>query len=109
MELILPETWPISVQMLVAALGAFAALIWAGARAYRGIMSELHIMRTDIDGMKARNIAADMENIEIKREQADQKTTVAVMAEQMRNQGVVIGEIKDGVTELLKAHRERGR
>lgn len=83
MELTLPDTWAVSIEILVAFTLFVIVVVWAAAGAYRKIMSEIHAMRQDISAMKQRNTHADAETEKVKTEQAKQETTVAVMAERV--------------------------
>lgn len=107
MELLLPATWPISIEMLALAVSFLLGAGWAAASAYRRIMAELHAMREDIDAMKSRNLAADRETSKVKLEQSEQRTTVAVMAERIEGLGRTIDRMDRGISELLKASRDK--
>jgi GTP1/Obg family GTP-binding protein len=105
MELSLPPTFVVSVSQVITFLLVLVSLVWAGALAYRKILSEIHAIRQDIESMKLRNIHADRETEDVKREQAAQKTAVAVMAEQMNHVHRAIERVEGNVVEILRELR----
>jgi len=89
-------TW--STAEIMAAI-AFAA---AAAGGYWRLALQLGHLERKMDAMSRRNEAADLESDAVKVEQAAQRMTVAVMAEQMRGVTNTLGRIDRNVEELIK-------
>ena len=107
MELTLPETWNLSLEILAAFLSCLTLAVWASASAYRKIMGEIHAIREDIAAMKDRNAHADQETEQVKQKQAEQETTVAVMAERVGHLVEGSNKMQTTLDEILKELRAR--
>lgn len=106
MQLTLPTAWSLSAEAIAACFLFIIMCAWISSKAYSRIMSELKAMREDMDAMKERNKLADQETLAVKAEQADQKTTVAVMAQKLISVEGTVGRIDNNMLELL--HLARG-
>ena len=98
MELILPPTMTITVGAVIAFLTIFASIIGV----YYRLSGQVKHLEDKFDKMAQRNDRADQETEAVKTEQAAQRTTVAVMAEQINGMGRTLERIDGNVGELLK-------
>lgn len=98
MELILPASMSVTATAIIAFLTIFASIIGV----YYRLSGQVKHLEDKFDKMAHRNERADRETEEVKREQAAQKTTVAVMAEQIYGMGRTLERIDGNVNELLK-------
>ena len=73
---------------------------------YFRLRAQLDQLQTRFDKMEHRNTAADQETEQVKLEQAAQKTTVAVMAQQVSGIDRSIGEIKADQKETMQLLRQ---
>ena len=105
MELIFPETWPVSLELTAAILGFIVFTVWGAAKAYGKIMAKVDGIIDKIEHMEQRNALADAETAKLKLEQGDQRVAQAVMSQKIHNQSESIARIDRGVQELLKAAR----
>jgi septal ring factor EnvC (AmiA/AmiB activator) len=87
-----------SLAEIIAFLTMFAAIIGGYYRLSGGIAT----LEEKFTKMEARNTHADQETEAVKIEQAEQKTTVAVMAQQIANQSKTIDRIDRNIEELMK-------
>jgi len=106
MEYILPDTLIISTGAIVTAIFLLLTTTAGAVTAYRKIMSEIHGLRQDVTEMKRRNVVADHETDIVKVEQAQQKTTMAVMAAQVTGIDRSITEMKTDQRETVQLLRE---
>ena len=83
---------------VIAFLTIFASIIGV----YHKLSGQVRHLEDKFDKMALRNTKADQETEQVKREQAAQKTTVAVMAEQIHGMGRTLERIDGNVTELVK-------
>jgi hypothetical protein len=97
-ELILPSTATLTVSGIVAFLTIFGSIIGV----YYRLAASLSALEEKFTKMEARNIHADAETEAVKVEQAAQKTTVAVMAEQINGITRTLERIDRNVEGLVK-------
>jgi len=90
MEMVIPATVPVTIGAIFAFLTLFASVIGI----YYRLSGQVAAITRKIDLMERRNERADHETELVKGEQAQQRTTVAVMAEQMRNQSLSLERIE---------------
>lgn len=90
MELVLPNTLTITIGAIIAFLTIFASIIGV----YSRLRAQLDSLQSRFDKMEKRNTHADQETEDVKREQAAQKTTVAVMAQQVSGIDRSVEEMK---------------
>ena len=83
MEFIFPSTMTVTFGAVIAFLTIFASIIGV----YYRLSGQVRHLEEKFDKMAQRNDRADQETEEVKREQASQKTAVAVMAEQIHGMG----------------------
>lgn len=102
MELIIPGSMTVTAGAILAFLTIFSSILGV----YYRLAAQLGALEEKFVKMEERNIHADHETEDVKKEQASQKTAVAVMAQQIKNQGESISRIEAGVTELLRRDRE---
>lgn len=79
MEILLPTTMTITIGAIIAFLTIFASIIGI----YYRLAAKLGHLEEKFTAMEKRNKYADHETDDVKKEQAAQKTTVAVMAAQV--------------------------
>jgi septal ring factor EnvC (AmiA/AmiB activator) len=114
MEVTPIDQWAVGIEVLLGFALTMAGAIWAASKAYAKLMAKLDGLKEEIDAMKDRNLRADRETEAVKAEQALQKTTVAVMSEQIKHIGTTtaridatVNKVADGMAQLLVA-RARG-
>jgi hypothetical protein len=107
MNLTLPETWVVSIELIVGLLSAIIVASWASSAAYKRIMAKLENLSMDIEAMKLRNLGADHETQAVKQEQAAQKTTIAVMAERQVHQNASLDRIEKMMGKMNEKLAER--
>jgi len=98
MELTIPATMPITIGAILAFLTMFGSVIGV----YYRLNSQMSTIMRKFEVMEQRNIRADHETEAVKQEQAAQKTTVAVMAEQIGGISRTIERIDRNVEGLVK-------
>ena len=102
MEVIIPSSFTLT----MGALATTLVLITGAIRAYfslkTGLNNRLQHLEEKIDKMAKRNERADEETAVVKTEQATQRTTIAVMAEQMQGFGRTLERIDGNVTEIVR-------
>jgi hypothetical protein len=98
MELVLPTTLPIT----IGAVGAFLTLFASIIGVFWKLRGQVQHLEGKVDSMAERNKRADDEAEAIKNEQAAQKTTVAVMAEQIGGITRTLERIDRNVEGLVK-------
>ncbi len=98
MELTIPATMSVTIGAVVAFLTIFASIIGV----YYRLSGQVSTLEKKFDSMAQRNVRADEETEAVKREQAAQKTTVAVMAEQISGITRTLERIDRNVEELVK-------
>jgi hypothetical protein len=103
MELILPQTATLTIGGIVAFLTIFASIIGV----YYRISARLDSFEGRFMKMEERNTHADLETEAVKAEQAAQKTTVAVMAEQISGISRTLERIDRNVEGLVKDRADR--
>lgn len=102
MELIVPPTMTVTISAMIAFLTIFASIIGVYVR----LRAQLDNMQVQFDRMVLRNEHADSETEKVKAEQAAQKTTVAVMAEQIVNQGKMLERIDRNIERMMLETKE---
>jgi len=98
MELTIPATMSITIGAILAFLTIFASVIGV----YYRLSGQVATIMKKFEAMELRNIRADHETEVVKQEQADQKTTVAVMAEQIGGISRTLERIDRNVEGLVK-------
>ena len=98
MEIIIPATLTVTLSAVLAFLTIFASII----AVYVRLRAQLEQLQLQFDKMAKRNEHADQETEKVKDEQAAQKTTVAVMAEQIANQGKILTLIHEDLRSLVR-------
>ena len=101
MELTIPATMPITIGAILAFLTMFGSVIGV----YYRLNSQMSTIMRKFEVMEQRNIRADHETETVKAEQAAQKTTVAVMAEQIGGISRTIERIDRNVEDLVKTKK----
>lgn len=101
MEVALPGDLSLTLTEVIAFLTIYGSLIGI----YFRLNASLTALRGDFREMQQRNKHADEETEAVKAEQAAQKTTVAVMAQQIENQSKTIDRIDRNIEELMKRGR----
>lgn len=102
MELIIPPSMTVTIGAIIAFLTIFASIIGI----YYRLTAQVGVLEKKFDQMAQRNVHADQETEAVKREQAAQKTTVAVMAEQISAMGRTLERIDRNVDDLVKEGRK---
>lgn len=98
MEVILPATMTVT----IAGIGAFLTIFASIIGVYYRISARLDTFEAKFVKMEQRNAHADLETEAVKIEQAAQKTTVAVMAEQISGISRTLERIDRNVEGLVK-------
>jgi hypothetical protein len=98
MEVIIPATLSVTIGAIFAFLSLFAGIIGI----YYRLSGQMASLEEKVDSMATRNEHADRETEAVKREQAAQKTTVAVMAEQISGITRTLDRIDRNVGDLVK-------
>lgn len=101
MEVILPTTMTVTMGAIAAFLTIFASIIGV----YYRLSIQVRHLETKFDSMTERNKAADAETEAVKLEQAQQRLTVAVMAEQISNVSKTLDRIDANITQLIEKKR----
>lgn len=83
---------------VIAFLTIFASILGV----YYRLDASLKTLEGKFEKMEARNTHADEETEAVKMEQAEQKTTVAVMAQQIADQSKTVDRIDRNIEELMK-------
>lgn len=99
MEVTLPETMTLTIGGIVAFMTIYGSLLGI----YYRLSASLKSLQGKINDMEQRNIHADAETEAVKAEQAAQKTTVAVMAEQIVGITRTLERIDRNVEGLVKS------
>jgi hypothetical protein len=102
MEIVLPASIPVT----LGAVAAFISIIATVVGIYFRLRGQLEGVQRQIDKMALRNERADHETEEVKREQAAQKTTVAVMSEQISGISRTLERIDRNVEGLVKGSQQ---
>lgn len=98
MELVLPTTLPITIGAIAAFLTLFGSIIGI----YWQLRGQVRHIEEKVDNMAERNKRADEETEAVKQEQTAQRTTVAVMAEQIGGITRTLERIDRNVEGLVK-------
>lgn len=98
MELTIPATMPVTIGAIIAFLTIFASVIGV----YYRLSGQVATIMRKFEAMELRNQRADTETEAVKKEQAEQKTTVAVMAEQIGGITRTLERIDRNVEGLVK-------
>lgn len=98
MELVIPPSLSLTIGSIIAFLTIFASIIGV----YFRLAASLATLEEKFVKMEQRNYRADEETEAVKIEQAQQKTAVAVMAEQISSQYRMIERIDRNIEELMK-------
>lgn len=98
MELVLPNTMTVTMGAIAAFLTIFASIIGV----YYQLSSQVKHLEAKVDAMVVRNKDADAETEAVKVEQASQRVTVAVMAEQIHGVTKTLERIDSNLAELVK-------
>ncbi|WP_287994583.1 hypothetical protein [Acidiphilium sp.] len=102
MEVVIPATMTVTVGAIFAFLTIFASIIGV----YYRISARLDVFELKFTKMEQRNTHADQETEAVKIEQAAQKTTVAVMAEQISGISRTLERIDRNVEGLVKDNKQ---
>lgn len=102
MEVVIPATMTVTVGAIIAFLTIFASIIGV----YYRISARLDVFEDKFIKMEQRNTHADLETEAVKIEQAAQKTTVAVMAEQISGISKTLERIDRNVEGLVKGGKQ---
>lgn len=106
MNLTMPMQWTITWPEIAGVLLFIAVNVWLAAAAYRKIMERLDSLMKRMDSVEKRNLAADHETALVKEEQAQQRTTIAVMAEHVKHNSEALARIERGVEALRSENRK---
>lgn len=98
MEMTIPTTMTVTVGAILAFLTIFASVLGI----YYRLSGQVKILEGKFDKMAQRNDRADLETEAVKAEQASQRTTVAVMAEQIGGISRTLERIDRNVEGLVK-------
>lgn len=98
MELLLPNSFPVTLTAVIAFVSIFAA----GFGVYFRLSGQIAALITKVDAMVERNKHADIETDIVKKEQAAQKTAVAVMAVKLDNVQDTLGRIDRNIEGFMK-------
>ena len=98
MELIIPA----SMTVTIGAISAFLTILVSVIGVYFRLSGQVATIMKKFESMELRNIRADQETEAVKKEQADQKTTVAVMAEQIGSITRTMDRVDRNVEALVK-------
>lgn len=102
MELILPTSLPITLGSIFMAVSILYGVIRAYTKLTANINNRFQHLEEKFDAMVKRNEKADFETEKVKDTQRVQETTIAVMAEQISNQGQTLLRIDSNVADLVK-------
>lgn len=100
MDLTMPTQWTVTWPEITGVVLFVVVNIWIASGAYRKIVERLDRLDKRMDSVEKRNVAADHETALVKEEQANQRTTIAVMASQLKHNSEVLARIERGVDVL---------
>lgn len=98
MELILPASMPITAGAIIAFLTLFGSTLGV----YYRLSGQVKHLEDKVDKMALRNDKADHETEVVKIEQSAQRTTIAVMSEQINGISRTLNRIDRNVEGLVK-------
>lgn len=106
MELTLPQTWQLSVELIVAALIFIAGGAWAARAAYGRVMGAIGELKVKIESIERRNEQADLKEAELSRRLQITETAQAVQTAQMTAMMQAIDRMDRNVTEMVRVVTE---
>lgn len=106
MELTVPQTWQISVELVVAALVFIAGGAWAARAAYGRVMGAIGEVKVRLDSIEQRNAQADLKEAELSRRLQLTETAQAVQTAQMTAIMQSVDRMDRNVTEMMKMMTE---
>lgn len=102
MEVLIPSSFTLTLTALVMVLGLIISVIRAYFSLRTSINKRFEHLEEMIDKMAQRNERADAETAVVKTEQETQRTTIAVMAEQIQGFGRTLDRIDGNVSEIIR-------
>ncbi|XAI96414.1 hypothetical protein [Microcystis phage Mel-JY33] len=102
MELTVPQTWQISVELLIAALVCIAGGAWAARAAYGRVMGAIGELKVKIESIEQRNAQADLKEAELSRRLQITETAQAVQTAQMTTMMQAIDRMDRNVAEMVR-------
>ena len=105
MHLTLPETWEISVNMLVSAAMALLLAAWTARAAYARIMHAIADLKAAVDALKQRNAMADAEAAAMLQRHSENEKQTAVIAAQITAFGNSLARIDRNLERLAQVNQ----
>lgn len=102
MELTVPQTWQLSVELVVAAFLFIAGSAWAARAAYGRVMGAIGELKVKIESIEQRNAQADLKEAELSRRLQLTETAQAVQTAQMTAIMQAVDRMDRNVTEMAR-------
>lgn len=109
MELTVPSTWQISVEMAFGALIFVMTAVWFARAAYGKVMGAIGELKVKIDNIEHRNMGADRDAADLARRLQTTEIAQAVQTAQMTAVMQTVDKMDRNVTEMIRMLTEEKR